>query len=320
MYLSFYKNKNIAIPGGKGFFGSHIADRLKDEDIEPALAGLDDGYDFKKYDECARFYREAKPNIVINCAANQGGIGWHSGRQNELFEDNMAMGMNLMKAAQEAGVEKFVNIVAGCAYPGYLEKDILHEYDFFNGIPHESIFSYGFPRRASVVYGKALKMAKSFNSIHLVYANMYGPRETFHPQKSKALAGLLRKFYEAKRDNLPRVEIWGSGKPMRDWLYVKDGVEGVLRATAGYDSIEPLNIATGVGVSVRELAETIRDIVGYTGELFYNTEKPDGALLKTFGADKMKKVLNWEPGTAIEQGIRETLDWLNENYHWAASH
>jgi GDP-L-fucose synthase len=230
------------------------------------------------------------------------------------------MGLFLMEAAQETGVDKFVNIVAGCSYPGYLEKDELNEEDYWKGDLHESIFSYGFPRKASVVYGKALKMQYGFNSIHLIFANMYGPGEHFNFEQSKALAALVRKFHEAKKNNLPNVEIWGTGKPIRDWLYVKDGAEGVLVATEKYNKIEPLNIASGVGVSIKKLAEIIRNIVGYKGRLVYNTEKPDGALKKTFGIKKMKKALDWTPSTSIEEGIRETLKWFEKNYEYAIKH
>ena len=136
--------------------------------------------------------------------------------------DNILMGCHLMNAAQRNSVEKFVNIVAGCAYPGYLEKDELHESDFWDGDLHDSIFSYGFSRKATVVYGKALYKQYGFNSIHLVLANMFGPGDHFDPEQSKALAALIRKIYEAKINKKKVVEIWGTGKPFRDWLYVKN--------------------------------------------------------------------------------------------------
>lgn len=306
--------KKIAIPGGTGFFGPHIVDKLKSIDCEIFIPKRSDGIDFRKRGNCQKFFEQIKPDIVINCAAFQGGIGFHSGKQANLFLDNILMGCFLMEAAQKSGVEKFVNIVAGCAYPGYLEKDILNETDFWNGELHDSIFSYGFSRKATIVYGKALFKQHGFNSIHLVFANMYGPGDHFDLSQSKALAGLIKKIYEAKRENLPVVEIWGTGKPMRDWLYVKDGAEGVLRAAEAYDSIDPLNIATGKGVSVKQLAETIKKVIGYTGELIYNTDKPDGALKKVFSIEKMKSALKWEPDTDIAEGIKETVEWFSKNY------
>lgn len=308
------KGKKIAIPGGTGFFGSHIVSKLKTFDCEIFIPDHTKGIDFRKREDCEDFFKQTKPQIVINCAAFQGGIGFHSGKQADLFMDNILMGCYLLEAARRAGIEKFVNIIAGCAYPGYLEKDILNETDFWNGELHDTIFSYGFPRKASIIYGKALYKQYGFNSIHLVYANMYGPGDHFNPSQSKALAALIRKIFEAKRDNLPAVEIWGTGKPLRDWLYVKDGADVALRAAEIYDSIEPLNIATGKGISVKDLAETIKKAADYKGTFVYNTEKPDGALKKVFGVTKMKRELKWEPKTSIEQGIKETVEWFGKNY------
>ena len=310
------EEKKIAIPGGGGFFGSHIVDSLRERGLK-ADVPRSKNYDFRKKEDCIKYFKKVKPQIVINCAAFQGGIGFHSGKQADLFMDNILMGCFLMQAAQKAGVEKFVNVVAGCAYPGYLNKSVMDESDFWSGDLHESIFSYGFPRKATVVYGKALYKQYGFNSIHLVLANMYGPRDHYNPDQSKALAALIRKIYEAKKEGREEIEIWGTGKPVRDWLYVKDGAEGVIRATEVYENIEPLNIATGRGVSVTELAQTVKKAVDFDGEFKYNTEKPDGAMKKIFGVEKMQKELNWIPKTSVEKGIKETVEWFDKNYKTA---
>lgn len=319
-YLSYFFGKRVVIPGGNGFFGSHIVDKLKKIKCEVLVPKTKEGIDFRRKEDCFSYINKTKPDIVINCAANQGGIAYHVGKQADLFMDNLLMGSYLMLGAQQAGVKKFVNIVAGCSYPGYLVKEEMNEEDYWNGWLHDSIFSYGFARKASTVYGLALKKQYNFNSIHLIMANMYGPREHFNPQQSKALAGLIKKVYEAKKKNLPTVEVWGTGRPLRDWLYVKDGAEAILRAAAVYDDVSPLNIATGVGISVSTLAETIRKVVGYTGKLIYNTDKPDGALHKIFGIHKMKEVLHWVPPTPIEEGIKETVTWFGENYEHAITY
>ncbi len=228
--------------------------------------------------------------------------------------------MFLLEASQEAGVKKFINVVAGCSYPGYGDHDELKEENYWDGQIHESIFSYGFARKASVAYGMALKRQYGFDSTHLILANMYGPGEHFNYKQSKALAGLLRRMYEAKKSGAPHVEIWGTGKPVRDWLYVEDGVEGILRAGAVYEDSEPLNIASGVGISVKDLAELIKKIVGYQGELVFDTSQPDGALKKIFSVAKMKEKLNWLPKISLADGIQETLGWLDKNYEYAISH
>lgn len=319
-YLNYFKDKKIVVTGGNGFFGTHIIELLKKVDCKIFVPKTKDGIDFRKYQDCISYLTKTKPDIVINCAANQGGIAYHVGKQADLFLDNMLMGMFLMQASQQIGVKKFVNIVAGCSYPGYVENEEMNEDEYWNGELHESIFSFGFPRKASTVYGLALKKQFNFNSIHLIMANMFGPGEHFNPDQSKALAGLMKKIYEAKKNNLPTVEVWGTGKPTRDWLYVKDGAEAILRATASYEDIKPLNIATGIGISIKKLAETIKKVVDYKGKLVYNTNKPDGALHKTFGTHKMKKILNWVPSTPIEKSVAETVEWFGKNYDRAISY
>jgi len=317
MNNNFFNNKKIVITGGNGFFGKHLQDKLKSTEAKVFIPDRGTGLDFRKYKDCTEYFKQTKPDIIINCAANQGGIGFHKGRQADLYMDNILMGNYLLKAAYENEVDKFVNIVAGCSYPGYTEKEELKEDEYWDGEIHDSIYSYGFARKTSVVYGKALFQQYGFNSIHLIFANMYGPGEHFNPEQSKALAAMIKKIYEAKKENKPFIEIWGTGKPIRDWLYVKDGAEAVLLATEIYNDISPLNIGSGSGISVTDLATTIKNIIGYQGEFKYNTEKPDGAMKKIFSVEKMDKVLNWLPTTTLEQGIKETIDWFDKNYEYA---
>ena len=318
--LDFYRDKKVAIPGGAGFLGTRIVDLLSAAGAKTFIPREKEGFDFRDEKICYDYMRGIQPEIVINCAAFQGGIGFHKGKEAELFLSNAKMGLFLMAAAQASGAKKFINIVAGCSYPGYVEKDELKEEDYWNGEVHDSIFSYGVSRKMSVVFGKALKKQFDFNSIHLIYANMYGPGEHFNPNQSKALAGLIKKFYEAKKNNLPSVEVWGTGRPVRDWLYVDDGAEGALVAGARYDEIDPVNIASGIGISVADLAVLIKRIIDYKGDITFNTSRPDGALKKTFGVGKMKEKLGWTPKTSIEEGIQKTIDWFDKNYEYAILH
>jgi len=144
--------------------------------------------------------------------------------------------------------------------------------------------------------------------------NLYGPREHFSPTRSHAMGALIRKFYEAKRDDLPRVEVWGTGNPVREWTYIDDAAEGVVKAGELYDSPEPINVATGIGLSISELANLIREVVDYPGQIHYDTTKPDGAPKKVADIRKMRKVLNWKPQMTLREGIRTTVLWLEENY------
>ncbi len=318
--MSFFQDKKIAIPGGNGFVGGYVTARLEGLGAKVFVPKHSDGWDFTKEADAKKLYLQDTFDMVINCAAFQGGIGFHTGKQGDLYFSNLLMGTYLLQFAEEAGVKKFVNIVAGCSYPGYTNHEELKEEEYWDGKVHESIFSYGFARKATVVQGLALFKQHNFNSIHLILANLYGPGEHFNPDQSKALAGLIKKFYEAKKGNFPSVEIWGSGKPVRDWLYVKDAVEGILKAAESYNQVEPLNIASGVGISITDLALIIKRIVGYEGELVYNTEKPDGAMRKMFSVKNMQEKLHWLPETKLELGIAETVEWLDKNYEYAITH
>jgi len=273
-----------------------------------------DDCDLRDYEWALRLLAHFKPDIVINCAANQGGIAYDRLYPATIFYDNMLMGINTMEAARLAGVKKCVNIIAGCAYPGEPRDGILREQELFDGPMHPTVENYGITKRAAVLQAKYYRQQYGFNAISLILINLYGPGEHFHPDRSHALAALLRKFYEAKRDNLPEVVVWGTGKPIREWLYVEDAAEGVIRATELYDDPEPLNIATGEGYSIAQLASMIASHVGYRGGIVYDTTKPDGALRKTGDTTKMKAALNWEPPTSLGAGIRRTLDWLIDNY------
>jgi len=316
----FYKEKKVLIPGGGGFLGGFLKKSLEAMEAKVIIPRQENGWDLRKLENVQRLYTSDKFDMVINCAAFQGGIGFHQGKQANLYYDNLIMGTHLLQEAQRTGIPKFINVIAGCAYPGYGDKEELREEDFWNGPVHESIFSYGYSRKITAVQGLALKKQYGYNSVHLVLANMYGPGEHFEPSQSKALAGLVKKFYEAKKAKIPFVEIWGTGKPVRDWLYASDGAEGILRAGAFYDEIEPLNIASGIGISVTDLALLIKKLVGYEGELKYNTEKPDGAMKKIFSIRKMQKKLEWLPTTTLEEGLGKTIEWFDQNYEYAIAH
>lgn len=224
------------------------------------------------------------------------------------------MGANTMEAGRLVGVRKYVNIIAGCAYPGDPRDGILRESEFEAGPMHPTVENYGMTKRAAVMQAKCYRRQFGFEAISLVLINLYGPGEHFHPDRSHALAALLRKFYEAERDGVPEVVVWGTGRAIREWLYLDDAVQGVLRAVELYSDVEPLNIAVGRSYTIAELASIIREITGYQGRIVYDTTKSDGALRKTGDITRMRAALNWEPSVPIHEGIGRTLKWFVEHY------
>ncbi|HIE95810.1 MAG TPA: NAD-dependent epimerase/dehydratase family protein [Fuerstia sp.] len=308
-----WNSQSVAVFGGGGFLGGHVVDLLRTKGCDPVVPRTADGWDFRNVENVTKFLREAKPTIVFNCAARQGGLAYQQQFPADIYYDNMLLGLNSLHAASQNGVEKYINVVAACSYPGYLDG-VMNESDYWSGPLHESVVNYGFTKKAQVVQGWCYQKQYGFQSNHLLMANLYGPGEHFHPDRSHGLAALLRKFYEAKRNGAPEVTLWGTGRAIREWLFVKDAAEALLAVAEGFDDVEPINVSVGGGLSVAELAALISDIVGFEGSIVYDSTKPDGALVKTFANQKIREAPGWEPGTDLRDGIRETLTWLGDHY------
>lgn len=309
----FWKDKVVIVTGGFGFLGNHVAVNLARRGAKVIPLSRRSGCDLRsRY--CAQYYFvAAQPYMVINCAAMQGGIAFQETAPADIFDSNMKICTNTLWAAWLSRAEKYVNIIPGCVYPGN-SGPRLSERKLFDGALHESVRWYATPKRASIIQAQAYRAQFNFNAISLVLTNLYGPREHFTPERSHALAALIRRFYEAKRDVIPQVNVWGTGKPVREWTYVDDAVEGIVRAAEVYNSGDPMNIAMGRGLPISELAELIKDVVGYEGKIAYDTSKPDGARRKVADVRLMEKVLNWKPETQLRDGIQNTLDWFIEHY------
>ena len=309
--MDFFSGKSITVTGGIGFLGSHIIDRLKKVDCKVHVP-LIEQYNFTDPRMCEQWFKDYPSEIIIHCAAFYGGIWINQLYPGRIYYENLVMGAHLMEAARRAEVQKFVGIGTACAYPGYLEGELKEE-NFWDGIPHETVQNYGLVKKMMAIQGWAYKKEYGFDSIHLILTNLYGPRDTFNPERSHVVAALIRKWVEAKQSGAEQVEVWGTGRPIREFLYVDDAAEAILRATAGYSDTMPMNIGTGRGTSIRELAQTIHQITGFEGEMVWNTEKPDGQMKKILDISRMRSALDWEPPTRLEEGLSKTIDWYVVN-------
>ena len=314
MQKTFWNGRAVVVTGGRGFLGRCLMKQLAEKGAKAVSCSRASGCDLRDLGQARAFFEQHKPKIVFNCASNQGGIAYQKIYPGTIFYDNLLMGANTMEAARLANVGKYVNVVAGCAYPGDPRDGILREQEFEAGPLHPTVENYGATKRAAVMQAKCYRRQYGFQALSLILINLYGPGEHFHPDRSHALAALIRKFYEAKRDKAPEVVLWGTGRAVREWLYVEDAAEGIVRAAERYNDVEPLNIAVGKGSSIAELAAVIQEIVGYEGKIVYDATKPDGALHKVGDVTKMKSVLDWEPPTPIQDGIRRTLEWFVAHY------
>jgi len=312
-----WAGRRVCVTGGQGFLGSRIMDRLKVLGARPVSCSRRSGCDLRRLDEAVSFFKHHTPELVINCASNQGGIAYQAIAPGQIYYDNILMGANTIEGSRLAGVARYVNIIAGCAYPADPRDGVLREGEFEAGAMHPTVQNYGSTKRAAVAQAKAYRQQYGFEAISLVLINLYGPGEHFHPDRSHALAALLRKFYDAKQQGLSRVTLWGTGEPIREWLYVDDAVEGILLASDCYDDVTPLNIAVGKSSPISHLASMISEAVSYEGEIVYDPTRPNGAMRKTADVEKMRRVLGWAPQTSLYDGIRLTLDWLAKNYEQA---
>ena len=311
--MSFWKNKNVVVTGGAGFLGSFIVEQLQAK--EPGVKVFtprSKDYNLVLPDACQRLMKDVQPQVVIHCAAFYGGIWINQLHPGKIFYENLVMGANLMEASRAAGVGKFVGIGTACSYPGYLEGD-LKEDQLWDGPPHETVINYGLTKKMMAVQGWAYRKEFNFNAIHLLLTNLYGPRDTFHIRRAHVVSALIKKFVEAVQQNAPEVEVWGTGKPIREFLYVEDCAEGIIRGAEVYDDSKPINIGTGIGTSIRGLVELIRELTGFKGKLRWNAEKPDGQMRKLLDVTRMKQELKWQPPTPLREGLRKTIDWYIKN-------
>ena len=304
--------KKIFVPGGNGFLGKSVVKKLGERNIDYISRSLREGYDFRNFEQTIELLEEEKFNAVINCAAFVGGIQYGYEKPGEIFYNNILMSTYLMEASRLTNVGRFINPISNCSYPVHLTKDF-KEKEWWDGPLHESVLVYGFVRKASWVQSWAYYKQYGFETINLILPNMYGPGDHFDEKRSHALGALITKFVEAKRKNQPEVVVWGTGKPIREWLYVDDGAEVLIKSLEIEPTIEPINVGVGKGISILELAELIKEVVGYEGRIVLDKSKPDGAPYKTMNNERMKKIFNWEPPTSLREGIEKTVEWYIEN-------
>jgi GDP-L-fucose synthase len=304
--------KKILVAGGDGFVGKSVVSELQERNLNVVSLSITDGYDFRNFETTRKLFEKERFDAVINCAAFVGGLQFCYQHPGEIFYNNVIMGTYLMEAARLAGVKRFVNPISNCSYPNHLK--VHREDEWWSGPLHESVVVYGMARKISWVQGLAYKQQYGFDSIHLILPSMYGPGDHFDLIRSHALGSLIMKFVEAKRKRQPEVVIWGSGKPVREWLYVQDGAEALIKALEIEPQVEPINIGIGKGISILELAKTIKDVVGYEGNITLDESKPDGSPYRTMDVANMKRIFNWSPQTVLKDGIEKTVLYYEKNF------
>lgn len=302
----------ILVTGATGFLGRRVCGLLKARGIVFVGTSLSGGVDLRDRTAAISMFQDVKPTQVLNCASFVGGIQFGYKYPAEIFANNMPMIANIFEGARLAGVQRIVNPISNCVYPA--DKTLFREEEIWDGPLHESVMVYGLVRKLSWAGSWAYARQYGLETVNLILSNMYGPDDHFEEERSHALTALVRKFADAQRLQQPEVIVWGTGKPVREWLYVDDGAEAMLRGLECPATDQPINVGVAEGISVSELASLIADKIGYEGRITYDTSKPDGAMFKTVEGSKGEALLGWRPSTSLADGIDSTVEWYLKNW------
>ena len=307
------RTKKILITGAHGFVGNYLIKNLlekrkiaKENLFLPTIKDLD----LRKWEDCQKAVKGQ--DIVIHLAAKVGGIGANMEKPGEFFYDNLMMGVQLMESARQDKVEKFVAVGTVCAYPKFAPIPF-KEKDLWSGYPEETNAPYGLAKKMLLVQSQAYRQQYNFNSIFLLPVNMYGPGDNFDIQNSHVIAAIIRKIYEAKRDGKDYINVWGTGKATREFMYVADGAEGIILATERYDKPEPVNLGSGMEISIKNLIELICDLMDFKGEIHWDKSKPDGQPRRYLDISRAEKEFGFKAKVNFQEGLNSVIKWYQTN-------
>lgn len=306
------ENKKILVTGGNGFLGKQVVEQL-------CQAGASLGkistprsrqLDLCQWENCQQAVQQQ--DIVVHLAAHVGGIGLNREKPAELFYDNLMMGAQLIHAAYQEGVEKFVCVGTICAYPKFTPVPFKED-DLWNGYPEETNAPYGIAKKALLVQLEAYRQQYGFNGIYLLPVNLYGPEDNFDPRSSHVIPALIRKVHEAQQRGDKQLLAWGDGSPTREFLYSTDAARGIVMATQKYNESAPVNLGTNHEVKIKDLVETICDLMDFQGEIVWQTDQPNGQPRRCLDTQRAKEKFSFVAETEFRQGLKNTIEWYRQN-------
>lgn len=308
----FWSDRRICITGGAGFLGSFVQEALRKRGAKGLFIPRKREYDLTKLDDVRRMLGDADPDIVIHLAALAGGIGVNRDRPAEFFYQNLMMGVPLLHESWKHGVEKFVAIGTICAYPKYTPIPFKEE-NLWDGYPEETNAPYGLAKKMLLVQSQAYRDQYGFNSIYLLPVNLYGPRDNFDLETSHVIPALIRKMIEAEERGDNQVVLWGDGSPTREFLYAGDAARGIVLGAERYDASEPVNLGAGMEISIKDLAHLIAELTNFSGEIVWDTTKPNGQPRRALDVTRARKYFDFEARVAFKEGLKRTISWYREH-------
>ena len=305
--MSFFSDKKVMVTGGAGFLGRRLVGKLKQRGCGDIFVPRSANYDLVRMEGVEQAFADSDPQIVIHLAAVCGGIQDNSKRPGTHFYSNLMMGVQTMEVARQRGAEKFVALGTVCAYPKFAPVPF-DEDDLWDGYPEETNAAYGLAKKMYLVQSQAYRQQYGFNSIFLLPANLYGPGDDFNPETSHVIPALIKKCFDAMEQGAEFIEVWGTGKATREFLYVDDAAEGILLATEFYNRSDPINLGCDSEISIKDLVELIVDLTGFPGEIRWDPSKPDGQPRRSVSAKRAKAEFGFESTTKLEDGLKKTIE------------
>lgn len=312
--MSFeWHKQTVIVTGGSGFLGRHLLERLQAKGAGKIVAPRSREYDLREKDAVVRLLNDhPDTTLIIHLAATVGGIGANREHPGLFFYDNIMMGVHLMEQARLRGITKFVGIGTICEYPKFTPVPF-HEDSLWDGYPEETNAPYGVAKKALLVMGQAYRQEYGFNAVHVLPTNLYGPGDNFDPRSSHVIPAIIRKMVEAQEQGVGQVTLFGDGSPTREFLYVQDAAEGIALAAERYNDPDPVNLGSGVEISIKDLAGIIAQATGFTGEIIWDTSKPNGQPRRQVDTQRAAERFGFVAQTSFEQGIRELVAWYRAN-------
>lgn len=306
--MSVTPSDRVLVTGGAGFLGSFVVEKLKARGYRDIVVPRRRDYDLTHERDVDRLYADHQPAVVMHLAAEVGGIGANRENPGRFFFANAAMGLHLIEGARKVGLKKFVQVGTICAYPKFTPVPFKEE-DLWNGYPEETNAPYGIAKKALLVMCQSYRQQYGLNAIYLLPVNLYGPRDNFDLHTSHVIPALVRKCVEARRRGDQQITAWGTGSASREFLYVEDCAEGLVRAMEKYDSPEPMNLGSGREITVRDLTQLIASLTRFQGQIVWDASKPDGQPRRCLDVSRATRHIGFTAGTPLEEGLRNTIEW-----------